>query len=95
MESHGRAASSVPDLSSRAEVQKKDVTMIKYRILNSFEEVPEYRNWNRKPFTNLEQKVVLIQERKRDLANLTFSNARLSPTDIGVGRLQYLRSALR
>jgi SWI/SNF-related matrix-associated actin-dependent regulator of chromatin subfamily A3 len=57
--------------------QKKEVTTIRYRMVNSFE-----------------QKVVLIQDRKKNLANLTFSNARLSEADIGTGRLQYLRAAL-
>ncbi|KAJ8067482.1 hypothetical protein OCU04_004826 [Sclerotinia nivalis] len=58
--------------------QKKDVTTIRYRILNSFEE-----------------NVVKIQDRKKDLANLTFSNAKLSETDVEAGRLHYLRAALR
>ncbi|KAF8860511.1 hypothetical protein BDZ45DRAFT_619499 [Acephala macrosclerotiorum] len=58
--------------------QKRNVTTIRYRMLNSFEE-----------------NVVKIQDRKKDLANLTFSNARLSETDVGAGRLQYLRAALR
>ncbi|PQE23247.1 hypothetical protein CJF31_00006988 [Rutstroemia sp. NJR-2017a BVV2] len=39
--------------------------------------------------------IVKMQDRKKDLANLTFSNARLSETDVGAGRLHYLRAALR
>lgn len=57
--------------------QKKDVTTIRYRIRDSFEE-----------------NVVAIQDRKKDLASLTFSKERLSENDIGPGRLQYLRSVL-
>lgn len=57
--------------------QKKDVTTIRYRIRDSFEE-----------------NVVAIQDRKKNLASLTFSKERLSENDIGPGRLQYLRSVL-
>ncbi|KAF8862667.1 hypothetical protein BDZ45DRAFT_181631 [Acephala macrosclerotiorum] len=56
---------------------QKGVTMIKYRMRNSFEE-----------------KVITIQDRKTDLASLTFSNSRSSESDIGGGRLEYLRAAL-
>ncbi|CAD6444727.1 af1a38af-3046-4fa3-bfae-7c9db5c40625 [Sclerotinia trifoliorum] len=58
--------------------QKKDVTTIRYRILDSFEE-----------------NVVTIQDWKKELANLTFSNAKLSEKDVEAGRLQYLRAALK
>ncbi|KAM3087189.1 hypothetical protein ACMFMG_001293 [Clarireedia jacksonii] len=51
--------------------QKKEVTTIRYRMKNSFEE-----------------KVVAIQERKKDLAALTFSNGKLSKADVGAARLQ-------
>ncbi|KAH7343013.1 SNF2 family N-terminal domain-containing protein [Rhexocercosporidium sp. MPI-PUGE-AT-0058] len=57
--------------------QTKDVTTIRYRIRDSFEE-----------------KVVIIQERKKDLAALTFSNERISEEDVGAARLQYLQAAL-
>ena len=51
--------------------QKKEVTTIRYRMKNSFEE-----------------KVVTIQERKKDLAALTFSNEKISEADVGAARLQ-------
>jgi SWI/SNF-related matrix-associated actin-dependent regulator of chromatin subfamily A3 len=51
--------------------QKKEVTTIRYRVRNSFEE-----------------KVVTIQERKKDLAALTFSNEKISEADVGSARLQ-------
>jgi hypothetical protein len=51
--------------------QKKEVTTIRYRMNNSFEE-----------------KVVTIQERKKDLAALTFSNEKISEADVGAARLQ-------
>jgi SWI/SNF-related matrix-associated actin-dependent regulator of chromatin subfamily A3 len=57
--------------------QTKEVTTIRYRIKNSFEE-----------------KVVTIQERKKDLAALTFSNEKISEADVGAARLQYLQGAL-
>ncbi|KAN0114679.1 SNF2 family N-terminal domain containing protein [Hyaloscypha variabilis] len=57
--------------------QTKEVTTIRYRMKNSFEE-----------------KVVTIQERKKDLAALTFSNEKISEADVGAARLQYLQAAL-
>jgi len=43
---------------------------------------------------SFEEKILLIQDRKKDLANLTFSNARLSEEDVGASRLHYLRAVL-
>lgn len=43
---------------------------------------------------SFEENVVAIQDRKKDLASLTFSKERLSESDIGPGRLYYLRAAL-
>lgn len=68
--------------------QQRDVTTIRYRMKNSFEEVcytglVSYRL----PIDSV-QKVILIQDRKKDLSNLTFSNARLSEVDVGAGRLE-------
>jgi SWI/SNF-related matrix-associated actin-dependent regulator of chromatin subfamily A3 len=57
--------------------QKKEVTTIRYRIRDSFEE-----------------NVVALQDKKKDLASLTFTKERLSESDIGPGRLRYLRSTL-
>ncbi|PQE30181.1 SNF2 family domain-containing protein [Rutstroemia sp. NJR-2017a WRK4] len=57
--------------------QNKEVTTIRYRMKNSFEE-----------------QVVTVQERKKDLAALTFSNGKISEADVGAARLQYLRAAL-
>jgi SNF2 family DNA or RNA helicase len=51
--------------------QKKEVTTIRYRMKNSFEE-----------------KVVVIQERKKDLAALMFTNGKISEADVGAARLQ-------
>ncbi|KAL9098570.1 MAG: hypothetical protein Q9187_009633, partial [Circinaria calcarea] len=61
--------------------QTKAVTTIRYIMSNSFEEVTAAHG-------SFRYKVVLIQDRKKDLANLTFSNARLSEADVGAGRLQ-------
>ncbi|KAG4441377.1 hypothetical protein IFR05_003134 [Cadophora sp. M221] len=43
---------------------------------------------------SFEEKVVTIQERKKDLAALTFSNEKISEEDVGAARLQYLQAAL-
>jgi SWI/SNF-related matrix-associated actin-dependent regulator of chromatin subfamily A3 len=43
---------------------------------------------------SFEENVVAIQDRKKDLASLTFSKERLSENDIGPSRLHYLRAAL-
>lgn len=71
--------------------QKRDVTTIRYIMKNSFEEVCYTWLFPRRPYVDSVQKVILIQDRKKDLANLTFSNARLSEADVGAGRLQVSR----
>ncbi|PMD33599.1 hypothetical protein L207DRAFT_142233 [Hyaloscypha variabilis F] len=43
---------------------------------------------------SFEEKVVLLQDQKRDLAKLTFSNGKLSEEDISASRLNFLRVAL-
>ncbi|RFU29395.1 hypothetical protein B7463_g6915, partial [Scytalidium lignicola] len=43
---------------------------------------------------SFEEKVVLLQEQKRDLAKLTFSSGKLSEADISASRLNFLRVAL-
>lgn len=68
--------------------QKKEVTTIRYIMKNSFEEVCYVYLIPHRQYIDSAQKVILIQDRKKDLANLTFSNARLSEADVGAGRLQ-------
>ncbi|PQE05627.1 hypothetical protein CJF30_00007805 [Rutstroemia sp. NJR-2017a BBW] len=43
---------------------------------------------------SFEEQVVTVQERKKDLAALTFANGKISEADVGAARLQYLRAAL-
>lgn len=68
--------------------QKKEVTTIRYIMKNSFEEVSYSCLLPHRVYNDFVQKVILIQDRKKDLVNLTFSNARLSEADVGAGRLQ-------
>lgn len=71
--------------------QKREVTTIRYIMNNSFEEVSNSCLLPHRVYNDFLQKVVLIQDRKKELVNLTFSNARLSEADVGAGRLQVSR----
>ena len=72
--------------------QEKDVITIRYIIKDSWEEVSASNDSHGLDVDCFHpQKVRIIQERKKDLANLTFSNTKLSEADIGAGRLQVKR----
>jgi hypothetical protein len=77
--------------------QKKGVKTIRYRIQDSFEEVSSLLNHiPRQKYTCLflMQKVVIIQERKKDLAALTMSNGGVSEADLDSARLQVSRNSI-
>ena len=71
--------------------QQRDVTTIRYRMKNSFEEVCYTGFVSYRLLIESAQKIILIQDRKKDLSNLTFSNAGLSEADVGAGRLEVSR----